>query len=182
MIYFEGASGVLVLAPTIETNEAPTPASTLSVRRKLIIHGSSDDVYDALFSPMLAGAKKVVPPCPKPCFDEGPSMAAASLDEPEVSSMDFELVPMDVPMTTSMIKKDVTIIKAKATIIVAQACLEATQHRKEELELNLANLTKKWDSHIVKLQAKTKRLSVIRSQATPIDPRILKEKAHKRCS
>ncbi|ONK76191.1 uncharacterized protein A4U43_C03F24900 [Asparagus officinalis] len=59
------------------------------------------------------------------------------------------------------------------------ACLEVAQHQKEELELNLAELTKKWDSQIAELLAETKRFSVIRSQAAPIDLRILKEKAQK---
>ncbi|ONK61003.1 uncharacterized protein A4U43_C08F24970 [Asparagus officinalis] len=60
---------------------------------------------------------------------------------------------------------------------LAHARLEAGQHQNEDVELNLVELTKKWDSQVAKLQAKTKRLSSIRSQAAPIDSRILKEKA-----
>ncbi|ONK60815.1 uncharacterized protein A4U43_C08F22950 [Asparagus officinalis] len=59
------------------------------------------------------------------------------------------------------------------------ARLKAAQHQKKDIELNLAELTKKWDSQVVELQAKTKRLFVIRSQAALINSRILKEKAQK---
>ncbi|ONK60105.1 uncharacterized protein A4U43_C08F14380 [Asparagus officinalis] len=74
-------------------------------------------------------------------------------------------------------EKDTVINEAKTIITAAQARLEAAQHQKLELELNLAELTKKWDSQVMKFQAETKRLLIIRSQAAPIDPRILKEKA-----
>ncbi|ONK76246.1 uncharacterized protein A4U43_C03F25560 [Asparagus officinalis] len=42
---------------------------------------------------------------PKPCSDEGPSEVIATLGEPEVSSMDVEVVPTDVPMTTVMVAR-----------------------------------------------------------------------------
>ncbi|ONK60395.1 uncharacterized protein A4U43_C08F17960 [Asparagus officinalis] len=72
---------------------------------------------------------------------------------------------------------DAIINEAKATIAVAQARLEVAHHQKEELELDLAELTKKWDSHIVELQAKMERLSVVKSQAVLLNPRILREQA-----
>ncbi|ONK68542.1 uncharacterized protein A4U43_C05F13050 [Asparagus officinalis] len=55
-------------------------------------------------------------------------------------------------------------------LILMKEHWEATQHQKEELELNLAELTKKWDSQFKKLQNETERLSVIRSHAIPVDP------------
>ncbi|ONK72580.1 uncharacterized protein A4U43_C04F20890 [Asparagus officinalis] len=59
------------------------------------------------------------------------------------------------------------------------ACLEVARHQKEELELNLAELTKKCDSKVAELQAEMERLSIIRSQAILVDPRVLREQVQK---
>ncbi|ONK74131.1 uncharacterized protein A4U43_C03F3090 [Asparagus officinalis] len=135
----------------------------------VIVHGASVD-DDVSISPVPALVAREEPLSPKPSRDEGPSMAATALSESEVSSTGVEVVPTDVPTTTTMV--------AKATTAEAQTCLETAQHQ-EELELNLAELTKKWDSQVVELQAETERLSVIRSQVIPINPRALKEQAQK---
>ncbi|ONK76148.1 uncharacterized protein A4U43_C03F24450 [Asparagus officinalis] len=74
---------------------------------------------------------------------------------------------------------EVEMTEAKATIAAAQMRLEVAQHQKEELELNLAELTKRWDSQVAELQVETEHLSIIRSQTIPIDPRALSERAQK---
>ncbi|ONK72963.1 uncharacterized protein A4U43_C04F25440 [Asparagus officinalis] len=160
--YFEGASGVLASAITFEMTEAPAPVPALLVRRRLIIRGASDHNDDVSISPVLAGVERKGPSSPKPSCDKGPSMATAALSEPEVSSIGVEVVPVDVPTTTVMVAR-----------------LKTAQHQKEELELNLAESTKKWDSQVAELQVETEQLSVIRSQAIPVDLRVLMEQAQK---
>ncbi|ONK78294.1 uncharacterized protein A4U43_C02F16770 [Asparagus officinalis] len=68
---------------------------------------------------------------------------------------------------------------AKAAIAAAQALLEAAQCQKEELELESAELVKERDFKAAELKAETIRLVVIRIQAAPVDPRVLREKAQK---
>ncbi|ONK73164.1 uncharacterized protein A4U43_C04F27930 [Asparagus officinalis] len=133
--------------------EAPTPSPILLVRRRLIIHGALDDDDDVSISPVPAGVEWEGPSSPKPSYDEGPIMPAAIVSESKISSTSVKVVPMDVPTTTIMV----------VTIAATRACLEATQHQKEELELNLAELTKRWDSQVSEPQTKMEHLSIIRS-------------------
>ncbi|ONK60106.1 uncharacterized protein A4U43_C08F14390 [Asparagus officinalis] len=69
MIDFEGTFGVLASTPAIEMTKALVPVPISLVQQKLIIHGSSNDDDDALVSPMLVGAGKVVLPSLKPRYD-----------------------------------------------------------------------------------------------------------------
>ncbi|ONK80005.1 uncharacterized protein A4U43_C01F12760 [Asparagus officinalis] len=168
---FEGASSILTLMSIIKVIEDPTQSPASSVQRRLIVHSASNIDADVLISPMLAHVEREGPPSPKPSCDEGSSAVVAILEEPEVSSTGVEIVPMNVSATMAIV--------AKATIVMAQVRLEAAPHQKEELELDLAELTKKWDSQVAELQAKTERLSVVKSQVIPLDPRILREQAQK---
>ncbi|ONK78220.1 uncharacterized protein A4U43_C02F15870 [Asparagus officinalis] len=81
------------------------------------------------------GVEQEEPLVPKPSYDEGPSMAIATLSEPEVSYTGVEVVPMEEPTTMAMV--------------------------------------------VTELQAETERLSIIRCQAIPVDPRVFREQAQK---
>ncbi|ONK69110.1 uncharacterized protein A4U43_C05F19460, partial [Asparagus officinalis] len=55
-------------------------------------------------------------------------------------------------------EKDAMINEAKAAFAAAQVRLEVAQRQKEELELSLSELAKKWDSQIAELQDEMKKL------------------------
>ncbi|ONK68233.1 uncharacterized protein A4U43_C05F9080 [Asparagus officinalis] len=60
-----------------------------------------------------------------------------------------------------------------------EARLEEAHHQKEELELKSAKLVKEWDLRVVELEANARRLAVIMTQTTPVDPRVLRGKAQR---
>ncbi|ONK58445.1 uncharacterized protein A4U43_C09F12840 [Asparagus officinalis] len=62
---------------------------------------------------------------------------------------------------------------------LAQTQLEATHHKNDELELKSTELVKEWDLRAMELEAETKRLAVIMTQAALVDPRVLREKAQR---
>ncbi|ONK79975.1 uncharacterized protein A4U43_C01F12430 [Asparagus officinalis] len=130
--YFEGASSVLVSF-------------------------NNDD--NILVFPVLAEARRVVLLSPKPCSDEGPSVAAATLDELEISSMGVKVVPMDVPMTTTVVVRIMISSIVSYILVTVAPYLMSSNERiqvmptisltpEQELELNLVELTKKWDSQV----------------------------------
>ncbi|ONK64193.1 uncharacterized protein A4U43_C07F23070 [Asparagus officinalis] len=66
-----------------------------------------------------------------------------------------------------------------ATLSKPEAHLDAAQHQNKGLELDLAKLTKKWDSQVTELQAEIERLSITRSQVILVDPRVLRKQDQK---
>ncbi|ONK61093.1 uncharacterized protein A4U43_C08F26180 [Asparagus officinalis] len=70
----------------------------------------------ANFEGIFVGVEREGPQSPKPCSDEGPSKAATTLDEPEISSTSVEVVPVDVPMTIAMVAR--TMISSKVSNIL----------------------------------------------------------------
>ncbi|ONK78181.1 uncharacterized protein A4U43_C02F15390 [Asparagus officinalis] len=96
---------------------------------------------------------------------QGPSKEPIPIDDEE-EQVDYEHDDTDAYLTRPNDSGDLTNtycsstfsqscivapILAKVTTVVARMRLEEAQHQKEELEFNLAELTKKWDSQVVKL-------------------------------
>ncbi|ONK72597.1 uncharacterized protein A4U43_C04F21060 [Asparagus officinalis] len=56
---------------------------------------------------------------------------------------------------------------------------KTAQHQKEELKLKSTELAKEWDLRVAELEAETARLAVVRTQATSIGTRDLRERDQK---
>ncbi|ONK80189.1 uncharacterized protein A4U43_C01F14890 [Asparagus officinalis] len=178
VVDFEGVFGVLEFAPAIDTTATPTPAHVLHANATIAIAQIHLEVAQRKKEELELNLAELTKK-----WDS--QVTELQTETKKLSIIRYQAAPIDPRILREQAQKgaheekDATINKANATIAIAQIHLEVAQRKKEELELNLAELTKKWDSQVTELQTETKKLSIIRYQAAPIDPRILREQAQK---